>query len=162
MKQFALIFLGLMALGSGAYFWARQSAVCCRHVGVSEAHAHTVLPAERLPELEWLRRELALNEGQFERVRELHLNYLPRCQDMCQKIEEAARRVRDTARVSRGLTPELQAALAAESAVRRECQENLLRHLYATAACMDEAQAQRYLDLIAPAALAPAAIASLP
>lgn len=162
MKRWLLSVIGLSALGAAAYFWAGWSCACPHGREHLQAHHVGALPAERLPELEWLRRELALDDVQFEEVRRLHVAYLPQCEIMCRRIEEATRRVREVARARRHVTPELEAALAEESAVRRECQASLLRHLYATAACMNETQAQRYLDLIVPAALAPAAAAPTP
>lgn len=132
-----------LAAGSLAFIATRL----CR-CGTSPAPARVMLDA--LPELEWLRTELNLTDAQFASVRELHLAYRPRCAEMCHRIGEAHQKNEREARANRGVTPELSAALAAHAQVHLECQEAMLRHLYQTAALLNEHQARHYLDTLLP------------
>ncbi len=158
MIRMLLTLAALAALGGGAFWLARRSGGCqCGTTTAADgAHDHATLAVDRLPELEWLRRELSLSDTQMERIKKLHMAYMPHCREMCRRIDEAERRVREVSLDSTTLTPALQAALEHETAVRRACQADLLQHLYATAACMDDEQAARYRRLVVPGALHPA------
>lgn len=46
------------------------------------------LSNQPLPELAWLKTEFGLSEEEYQRIRELHLAYLPRCAEMCALIAE--------------------------------------------------------------------------
>lgn len=104
-------------------------------------------------QLEWLRQEFDLNEDEFERVSELHAAYLPVCESFCQKILVARDHVREISLAGSMVTPELEAALQAESALRAECQAAMLRHLYETAGALPADKGKRYLEAMLPEVL---------
>jgi len=110
---------------------------------------------DEVPELAWLRGELALTEEQFTKAQALHNAYRPHCEEMCANIAEARARMETLATKSNAVTPELAQAVQDYARVRAECQQHMLAHLYQTAALMDEKQARRYLDTVLPHALDP-------
>lgn len=107
-----------------------------------------------LPELEWLRQEFDLDAPEFERVSALHLGYLPTCESLCEKIAAARGKVRELVLASRSVSPELEAALREEAALRAECQAAMLRHLYVTAGALPPEKASDYLEAMLPEVLA--------
>ncbi len=117
----------------------------------ADHHGGSIMQA--MPELEWLQRDLNLNDGQLVQVRDLHAAYRPQCEAMCRRIAEAHVDMDRIAKSTRSLTPEFTAALKAHADVHLECQESMLRHLYRTAAVLDEKQASRYLETMLPFAL---------
>lgn len=108
---------------------------------------------DQLPELGWLRTELALSDPQFAKVGELHAAYRPICREMCARIEESRARLECAALHNRSLNAELQEAIANYEQVRGECKTRMLGHLYQTAALMSPEQAEKYLKAVLPAAL---------
>ncbi len=107
-----------------------------------------------MPELEWLRNELKLDDAQLAKAAELHKTYLPRCETLCARILEVRQTVEAAATGARGkLTPELTAALDAQARVHVECQKAMIGHLYETAAVMTPEQAERYLKATLPYAI---------
>ncbi len=137
-----LVILALL-VGSACFFIARSHQAQSRH---------EVL-VDNLPELEWVRSELKLSDEQFEKVRELHIGYRPKCIEMCRQIRKAHERLEDASRDADGLTPDLKAAIEDHARVHAECQEKMLEHLYETAAVLDEEQANHYLKVMLPFAL---------
>lgn len=103
-----------------------------------------------LPELEWLQRELQLDDAQFAKVKELHLAYRPTCEALCQKVRVARSKLRTLATKGGIITPAFEAALQEQAAVHVECQKALLMHLHRTADVMTVAQSQQYLDIMLP------------
>ncbi len=153
MTRLRLLIIAVVAFG-GAYGAARLY-----HTARPLAPAPVVL--DGLPELAWLRRELALSDAQFEQVAALHRAYRPRCEAFCAKITTAQERVRAAAAGKAALTPELTAALEEQARVQSACQQAMVAHLYETAALMEPPQAQAYLQATLPHALNPAAYPSL-
>ena len=145
-KGLAVLIIALLA-GLAAFCamrWHRSGA----------AHSHGGgIVVDALPELEWLRKELELSDAQFEKVKELHAAYRPRCMEMCSRIAEAHEKLDAIARAHSTITPEYQTALKEHAAVHVECQEAMLKHLYETAATLSAAQAKRYLETMLPFAL---------
>lgn len=134
------------------------SAVMIGAVAFFAASAHKTqlrqnVLVDNLPELEWVRGELGLSNEQFEKVRELHVDYRPECVEMCDRIHKAHARLVQASREADGLTPELKAAIEHHARVQAECREAMLAHLYETAAVLDETQANHYLKLMLPFAL---------
>lgn len=151
MSRLLLVLAMLAALGGGAFVVARRVATC--DASPAARHHTAPLAVDRLPELDWLERRLGLTPDESAKVRELHVAYLPECAAMCARIDEAEARLREVSLSSDGMTAEVEAAVARSADVRRDCQQRLLRHLYRTAACMDDTRAARYLRLVLPAAL---------
>ena len=119
---------------------------------IGEAVPHEA--GTHLPELEWLRQEFNLSATEYERVSALHLGYLPTCELLCGKIAAARGKVRELILADRSVTPELEAALREEAALRAECQTAMLRHLYETAAALPPEKAGAYLEAMLPEVLA--------
>ncbi len=141
-----IFFLLALALAAGfcAFVWTGSRPIA--------AAPHATL-LEAMPELNWLRKELSLNTLQFEKVRELHVAYLPECEAMCEQIAEAHKRLAMASAGQTSVTAELKAAIHDHARIHAECQEKMLAHLYRTAAVLDHTQAQRYLELMLPYAL---------
>lgn len=144
MKRVFLVLVLALAAGLGSFMWMRSHHIV-------ETHHETLL--ESMPELAWLRKELDLNDSQFEKVRDLHAAYLPECSAMCQRIAEAHVRLDEASQGKTEVTPELKSAIADHSRIHAECQERMLAHLYETARILDADQAERYLEVMLPYAL---------
>lgn len=147
MKKGLLILLGALALGASMF-------VCTR---MMLSHAHeTTMPtdhASRLPELQWLKTWLALDDEQFARVKQLHLAYLPKCEGLCQRVHDANQSVLALSREQSQVDPALAEAIHAHAKLAGECRAALLQHVYETAALLKPDQAKRYLDLMIPSTL---------
>lgn len=102
-----------------------------------------------LPELEWLRARLRLGDAQFEKVRALHLEYRPRCDDLCRRIRDADRSLLEISK-REPRPPELTAALRSRADLKLECHHAMLDHVHRTAACLDPDQARQYLEIVLP------------
>jgi hypothetical protein len=141
-KPFVILIVALIA-GFIAFGITRK------HCSASNSHALL----DELPELAWLRKELALSDAQFTKVGELHAAYRPVCGEMCRRIDESRVRLEAVALGKRTTDAELQQAVADFERVRGECKMKMLEHLYQTAALMSEEQAGHYLKAVLPAAL---------
>lgn len=111
-------------------------------------------PENHLPELDWLRHEFELSATEFERVSALHFEYLPTCESLCARIAAARGKVRELILKGTSVTPELEAALRDEAALRAECQVAMLRHLYVTAGALPPEKADAYLETMLPEVMA--------
>lgn len=131
MKRPLLILLGALALGvaifAGSFFAARHTTMACCEK-----------PAD---ELNWLRLEFHLSDTEMARIRELHEGYLPQCAEMCAKIAAAKREL--TALTNN--SPEALAKQNEITALRSQCQSNMIAHFVAVSQAMPPAQGARYL-----------------
>lgn len=142
MKRGKVILAAALILGVCMFF-------CSRYL-LRERTETMAMPQEQeslLPELEWLRQWLGLDEAQFEKVRALHLAYRPKCQSLCLRAEEADLGVQA---VMRDATQQAAPALRKRAEIQAECQEAMLEHVRQTAACMNETQARQYLETMLP------------
>ena len=98
--------------------------------------------------MEWLRREYHLSEAQFARIQELHREYAPKCDRMCERIAQANARLDQLIRANKTYTPEVDAAMKECLAVQGECRQALLAHVYAVSAEMPAADGARYLEMM--------------
>jgi len=105
---------------------------------------------DSMPELAWVRKDLGLTEEQFAKVSELHAAYRPKCLELCRHISEAHAKLASLTRRDRDVTPELEAAIREHADVHARCQQAMLKHIYETAATLDEKRAGRYLDTMLP------------
>ena len=147
MRRGILTLLGAVALGICMFL--------CTRVLLWKADAEP-MPVEhgsRLPELGWLRHWLDLDEGQMDRVKALHVTYLPRCEELCSRVHEADEAVLALGSARSKVDGDFIAALQSRTALTAECQQALLQHIYDTAACLRPEQARRYLDHMIPHAL---------
>ena len=143
MKRGLLIILLALAAG-GVAFWVTRTH--------QQANRQLVL-LDTMPELAWLKGDLKLSDEQFGKAIALHTAYRPQCAVMCRNIADARAKMESLARNSRGMTPELTAAIGDHARVQAECRQKMLDHLYQTAALMDEKQAALYLAKVLPLAL---------
>ena len=111
----------------------------------------TVLDA--MPELEWLRSELKLSDDQFASVSALHAEYRPKCSEMCRRIAQAHDEIETIASSIGEVSPEFRAALKRHADIHVESQEQMLKHLYETAAILNNEQSASYLKTMLPFAL---------
>ncbi|MDR1280537.1 MAG: hypothetical protein LBK99_06910 [Opitutaceae bacterium] len=96
-------------------------------------------------ELAWLRAEFLLTPAQAAAVEKLHAAYEPVCEEHCARVRQARADLDGT------VTPEARAAATAELArLERLCKDTTRAHLREVAACMDPAQARRFLALTEP------------
>jgi len=142
MKRGQLILLIALVLGTCMFF--------CSRYWLHDNRMTSAMPQEResmLPELEWLRQRLQLDEAQFDKVKTLHLAYRPKCQDLCARAEAAETALKE---VMRDPQRDPSAALKTRAEIQVECQQAMLAHVRETAACMNADQAKQYLDTLLP------------
>ncbi len=146
---------GLLIL-AGSILLAVAGFVISRSLPMSQTGAEHGMheSGTQLPELAWLRHEFQLSASDFEKVSALHLDYLPTCESFCRKIAAARARVRQLVLDGRSVSPELEAALREEAALRAECQIAMLRHIYVTAGALPPEKADAYLEAMLPEVLA--------
>jgi Spy/CpxP family protein refolding chaperone len=99
--------------------------------------------------LVWMQREFELNPAQVGRIREIHQEYQPICEDHCQKILAARERLASTANLAAD-HPERTEAEDNLARLERLCRESTRAHVNAVAAAMHPAQAERFLLRIEP------------
>lgn len=152
MNRGLFILLLALATATGVFFMTRNQCCCSVNLDVV-VHDHETL----LPELEWLRDELKLDNTQFAQVKELHLAYRPTCKALCMKIMTSRKKLGHLAADGKISSPEFDAALLEQAAVQTECKRAMLKHLQQTAAVMQPAQARQYLDAMLPQVIGVAA-----
>ena len=116
-------------------------------VSTDTSHRHAVTDAD----LHWLATEFRLDAAAFERVRQLHADYRPRCDELCRRIDDHNRRLNQALLGAREITPELLQLIEEGASVRVACHTALARHLLQVAECMPSEQGRRYLQLMLPA-----------
>lgn len=146
MNKGLIILLAALTLGACSF-------LCVRLMVAERGHAMPVEHSSMLPELEWLRTELDLTDAQFAKVRELHLAYRPTCESLCSAIHASHEKLQQASEHAQGMTPELEQALREHAETRLACQKAMTKHLFETAACLDEARSARYLRMMLPHAL---------
>lgn len=98
--------------------------------------------------MEWLRREYHLSDAQFTRIQQMHREYAPKCDLMCEKIAKANARLDQLILANKTYTPEVEAAMKDCLAAQGECRQALLAHVYAVCAEMPAADGARYLEMM--------------
>jgi Heavy-metal resistance len=99
-------------------------------------------------EMEWLRTEYHLSDAQFARIRQLHGEYAPRCDVMCEKIAKANAQLQQLIATNKTFTPAVDAAMSECVAVQAECRRALLQHVYAVSAQMSPGDGERYVKMM--------------
>jgi hypothetical protein len=99
--------------------------------------------------MQWLRDEYHLSDAQFSRIQDLHRDYAPKCDVMCQKIAEANDRLAQLIKTNQIFSPEVEAAMNDCVRVQGECRRALLAHVYSVSAQMSPADGARYLEMMA-------------
>ena len=152
MKRGLIILVVAVMLGVGMFFGSQQLLKPCDCMSGSQ------MPVENgslLPELQWLRDSLQLTDSQFEKVRDLHLAYQPRCMELCAKIQHSDHELLMAAASNRAVTSDVTKLLQTRATLTHECQQAMLQHVYETAACMTPEQAEKYLASVIPHVLGP-------
>ena len=142
MRRGLFILLIGLALGVCMFYVSRYS--------LDEHRVSNVLQQERkslLPELEWLHQWLRLDEAQFQKVKDLHLAYRPKCQDLCMRTHDAEALLLSA---MKDPAADLTANLRMRAELQIECQQAMLGHVRQTAACMSSEQAQKYYNTMLP------------
>lgn len=134
-RPWLLLPLGLLAgaLAFGAAFWLRTQP---------QRQAAATPGAE----LEWLRREFRLSDDVFRRVSELHRNYQPTCAELCRRIADQNRRLREAVARTNAMTDEIRELVTATGRARDDCRQAMLTHLYAVAREMPAEAGNRYIQ----------------
>lgn len=107
------------------------------------------------PELAWLKKEYQLTDDQFAQVARLHDAYLPKCAEMCGRIDEQNAKVQQLLAATNAVTPEIRQALAEAARLRAECETAMLEHFYETSRQMPPEQGKRYLAWVQSETLLP-------
>ena len=135
MNRSLVILLGALALGAvifaGSYFTARHATVMC-----------CAKPAD---DLDWLRTEFSLSDGEMGRIRELHEGYLPKCAAMCAKIAAKKNELDSVLGNGTNLTADAQTKLKEIGELRAQCQGQMLQHFITVSQAMPPEQGRRYL-----------------
>ena len=143
MKRSVVILLIATVAGAAAFCLIRSQKLTDRQ--------HVML--DSMPELTWVKSELKLSDGQFQKVSDLHAAYRPKCMEMCRQIAAAHEKVEELIRENPEVTPELERAIHEHAAIHAECQQAMLHHIFQTAGVMDRDQAALYLKEVVPFAL---------
>lgn len=134
MRRPLAILLGALTAGvavfAGAFFLSQQ--VSARRM------------ANPADDLAWLRQEFRLNDTDLARIRELHEGYLPKCHEMCAKIEAKKREVDQLLAGATDVTPPVEQQLVELGALRAQCQAQMLRHFAEVSQVMPPEQGRRY------------------
>lgn len=135
MNRSLLILLGALAAGAavftGSYFASEHTCRMCQ-----------VQPAD---ELAWLQTEFHLNNAEMARIRQLHEGYKPQCAAMCARIAAKKRELDAALGSGTNLTVEAQTKLGELSALRAQCQAQMLQHFVNVSQTMPPEEGRRYL-----------------
>lgn len=107
-------------------------------------------------EMEWLKCEYHLTDAQFARIQQLHQDYAPTCDLMCEKITKANNRLDELVSTNRTVTPEVAAAMKECLAAQADCRQAMLGHVYAVSAEMAPQDGARYLQMMKARIVEPA------
>jgi hypothetical protein len=143
MTRSLVILLGALALCAallgGSYAVSRRVCQSCMSKSVSD--------------LDWLQQEFHLSDTEMARIQKLHEGYLPKCAEMCAKIA-AKKSELETALVpdthvgvnsTTNVNSVAQQKLAELSALRAQCQTQMLQHFTEVSQTMPPEQGRRYL-----------------
>ncbi|MSU63215.1 MAG: periplasmic heavy metal sensor [Pedosphaera sp.] len=114
------------------------------------AYRHAAHPSENhimeRAELGWLRNDFSLSETQFTEVCRLHDAYVPRCAELCRRIEAKNTEIGRLITGGNTITPELDRALTEAGQLRVECQKAMLAHFFSVSRAMPPEEGRRYLQ----------------
>ena len=147
MKRGIFILLTAVAVGLCTFFCAH------RILSPTTSDQATSMPKENgslLPELNWLRQWLRLDEEQMQKVKNLHLAYLPKCEVLCQRVCLSNEHILALTAQSTSVDTRMRSAMDERAKLAVECQQALLQHVFQTAACLRPDQSRKYLDLMVP------------
>jgi len=143
-RSLLIIFGGLLAAGIG---------YACVFLPMMSAHRTSTDGAH--PELSWLKKEYHLTDAKFAQVAQLHDAYLPKCAEMCRRIDKQNAKVQQLLGATNAVTPEIKEAIAEAASLRAECETAMLQHFYETSRGMAPEQGKRYLAWVQNETLLP-------
>jgi hypothetical protein len=136
MKRPLLILLGALAAGAlifaGAYF--------------ASQHTARLVQAQPADDLNWLRLEFHLGEGEMARIRKLHEGYLPQCAALCAQIAAKRRELAAAPGGGTNLTAGTLARRQELDQLRAQCRAQMLRYFTTVSQAMPPEQGRRYLE----------------
>jgi hypothetical protein len=147
MKRGVLILVTAVAVGLCMFLCSRLM------ISSSGPFSTKAMPKENgslLPELHWLQNWLQLDAEQMQKVKAIHLAYLPKCEDLCHRVYLSNEDILTVSAGSTTVDAKLRSAMDERSKLALECQQALLEHVYHTAACLRPDQSKKYLDLMVP------------
>ena len=97
------------------------------------------------PELAWLKSEFHLSDAEFQRVSQMHGEYLKDCEEMCTRIAAKNRELKALLARTNAVTPEVEKNLTEAAQLRAQCQRNMLQHFTEVSKQMPPEQGRRYL-----------------
>jgi Spy/CpxP family protein refolding chaperone len=145
MKRVWLILIGGLMVGLAAY----------ASIYFTKTAPERSLNKAGAPALAWLQHEYHLSDAQFDRIRQLHESYQPRCMEMCRQIDEKNARLQELLSSTNTVTPEIEKALAEAAQTRAHCEAAMLEHFYQIAGAMPPEQGKRYLAWVQSETLTP-------
>jgi hypothetical protein len=101
-----------------------------------------------VPELAWLKKEFHLGDPEFERVTRLHEGYLPRCEELCQRIAAKNVELQQMVTSPNVDTKAVELKLKEAGDLRVECQRNMFHHFLEVSRQMPPEQGRRYLQWV--------------
>lgn len=136
MKRGLVILLLGIAVAIGGFCAFYMSAV---HRQKAALHGNA-------PELAWLKDEFELSDAEWQRVAQLHDGYLPKCAEMCERINKKNAELKQLLGSAEAMTPGIEAKLREANELRVECHRNMLAHFFEVSRAMPPAQGKRYLQ----------------
>lgn len=147
MKRGILILMTAVAVGLCMFLVSRLM------LSTSGPLSSMAMPKENgslLPELHWLQNWLQLDAEQMQKVKALHLAYLPKCEDLCHRVYLSNEDILSLSGRSTSVDATMRSAMDERAKLAVECQQELLEHVYQVAACLRPEQSQKYRDLMVP------------
>ncbi|TAE90020.1 MAG: hypothetical protein EAZ81_11455 [Verrucomicrobia bacterium] len=149
MRGLLILTVGI-AVGLGAFFGVQML------IGRDMTERSRSMPTENgslLPELSWLQSWLILDANQMQKVKALHLAYLPKCKKLCHRVHLSNEQILQLSASNSKIDPVMRKAIEERATLHIECQEALLTHVYQISSCLRPEQSRKYLDLMVPYAL---------
>lgn len=103
------------------------------------------LAASPEPELAWLKAEFHLSDADFQRISQMHEQYLTGCAERCRQIDAKNAELRQLLAATNVVTPQIQEVLREAAQIRVQCQQQMLQHFYEVSQTMPPEQGRRYL-----------------
>jgi Tfp pilus assembly protein PilO len=138
MKRAGIILLICLGVAVAAY----------AGVYFSSTAAHRALLECDQPELAWLKKEFDLSDAELARLSQLHAAYQPHCKEMCRRIDEQDKKLRQLLAPTNTVTPEIEQAIADSARLRGECHRDMLQHFFEVSRTMPPEQGRRYLQWV--------------
>lgn len=118
-------------------------AYCCFYLmGTATPRA---LMRSAKPELAWLQHEFNIGDAEFQRISQLHNDYVSQCKERCRRIEAVNTRLSNALVTATQMTPDLERMLTERAQMRAACQTEMLKHLFEVSRKMPPEQGRRYL-----------------